>query len=267
MKRASTGTKTSKKHDTSLLRWVKDINEQNENMIVIVSEENMHIWDVIFKPEMFSNETKKPQDLKFEFESDNGAYTPCSDETNEIYERLYWSRCRGDVYGKSCFNYGNAWYQAEIDRYGNMIQENMSTGFKRIVRKIETGDLCNDIMSWFAQNGTGKVPGVHLKVYFYDSFPVSPPFVRVVCPRFKQWTGHITIGGSMCTEMLTSTGWKSDITALGFLLQLKNNITEGNGKIEHLINYEYTEKEAFTAFARVARDHGWKIPSTHVSPL
>ena len=262
MKRAGTGGKaTAKKHDTNLLRWVKEIHEQDENMIVKVPEENYHMWNVVFKPEMFAEDSNQ---LKFEFESDNGMYVPCSHETNEVYQRLYLDRCKGSI-GHSCFQYDNTYYCAEIDWNGNMKQENMRTGYKRIVRKIESGCLSDDILSWFARNSDGKIPGIHLKVYFYDSFPFSPPFVHIVCPRFQQWTGHVTIGGSMCTEMLTSTGWNKDITALAFLLQLKNNIMEGDGKIDLYNKHEYTENEALSAFERVARHHGWKIPSTHKS--
>lgn len=36
-----------------------------------------------------------------------------------------------------------------------------------------------------------------------------PPFVRVVRPRFQFRTGHVTIGGSICMELLTLSGWNS----------------------------------------------------------
>ena len=58
----------------------------------------------------------------------------------------------------------------------------------------------------------------------------------------------------MCTEMLTSTGWKNDMTAVGFLLQLKT-ILEGNGKIDLFNKHEYTEEEALSAFVRVSREN------------
>jgi len=68
---------------------------------------------------------------------------------------------------------------------------------------------------------------------FPKDYPMNPPFVRVIRPRFKfltgsysnmlvlsilytlacayknlsASTGHITIGGSICMQMLTRSGW------------------------------------------------------------
>ena len=36
---------------------------------------------------------------------------------------------------------------------------------------------------------------------------MCPPFVRVLRPRFKFLTGHVTVGGSICMQMLTKSGW------------------------------------------------------------
>ena len=51
-----------------------------------------------------------------------------------------------------------------------------------------------------------RVPGkrIVLSVSFPSSFPAQPPYVRVIRPRFAFRTGHVTIGGSICTEMLSS---------------------------------------------------------------
>jgi len=42
---------------------------------------------------------------------------------------------------------------------------------------------------------------------FPNEYPMKPPFVRVVRPRFKFLTGHITVGGSICMQALTASGW------------------------------------------------------------
>jgi hypothetical protein len=99
-------------------------------------------------------------------------------------------------------------------------------------------------------------------ISFQPDFPGSPPFVQVIRPRFQQWTGHVTIGGSMCTELLTGSGWKPDISAMGLMLQLQNNLVEGGAKVDTYNVHDYTKVEALEAFKRVARDHGWKIPSS-----
>jgi hypothetical protein len=48
---------------------------------------------------------------------------------------------------------------------------------------------------------------ITLHVTFPPNFPFSPPFIRVVRPRFAFRTGHVTVGGSICTLMLTNDGW------------------------------------------------------------
>jgi ubiquitin-conjugating enzyme E2 Q len=48
-----------------------------------------------------------------------------------------------------------------------------------------------------------EVP-VLLEIRFPPDFPWQPPFIRVVAPRFAFHTGHVTVGGSICMELLTS---------------------------------------------------------------
>jgi len=45
-------------------------------------------------------------------------------------------------------------------------------------------------------------------------YPVDPPFVRVVRPRFAFHSGHVTIGGSICMELLTRSGWSPCASSL-----------------------------------------------------
>jgi hypothetical protein len=48
---------------------------------------------------------------------------------------------------------------------------------------------------------------VKMELTFPKDYPFSPPFIRVIEPRFKFHTGHVTIGGSICHEILTRSGW------------------------------------------------------------
>jgi ubiquitin-conjugating enzyme E2 Q len=78
-----------------------------------------------------------------------------------------------------------------------------------------------------------KEKAILLHVTFPQTYPFDPPFIRVIKPRtshlpaqllclrfgegsnvrgcqntgFAFRTGHVTIGGSICTEMLTRSGW------------------------------------------------------------
>lgn len=89
-------------------------------------------------------------------------------------------------------------------------------------------------------------------------YPISPPFVRIVWPRFQFHTGHITIGGSFCIELLTNQGWSSVYRIENLLVQLKAMIVEGHGRLDpKQWNQEYSLQEAENAFVRVARQHRW----------
>ena len=46
-----------------------------------------------------------------------------------------------------------------------------------------------------------------MHVVFPPDYPFAPPFIRVLRPRFAYRTGHVTLGGSICTQLLTRSGW------------------------------------------------------------
>ena len=48
-----------------------------------------------------------------------------------------------------------------------------------------------------------RLDHVRLVMKFNDDYPFSPPFVRIVYPRFKRSTGYI-IDGAFCMELLTN---------------------------------------------------------------
>ena len=70
---------------------------------------------------------------------------------------------------------------------------------------------------------------------------------------------HVTIGGSICTEMLTSAGWSSTMT-ISVLLSIRQNMVEGGARIEpydqafSTVDYQAEAKDAFD---RMMRQHGW----------
>ena len=102
-------------------------------------------------------------------------------------------------------------------------------------------------------------PTVELEVSFGASYPSAPPFVRVVAPRFAFHTGHVTIGGSICMELLTSTGWSAEYTIEALLVTVRQAMLDGNGSLDpERAHVPYDEAEARQAFERVARQHGWK---------
>ncbi len=52
-------------------------------------------------------------------------------------------------------------------------------------------------------DATGQDPVVTLAVLFPPDFPHRPPFVRVVSPRFHQYTAHIVNGAVTCRRSPT----------------------------------------------------------------
>lgn len=102
------------------------------------------------------------------------------------------------------------------------------------------------------------IPAIEIEITFKENYPISPPFIRVVYPHFKFRSGHITVGGSLCMEMLTNQGWCPTFNVENVITQIKLAISDGEGEIDET-NYKkrYTMDEAVDAFKRVLATHGW----------
>jgi ubiquitin-conjugating enzyme E2 Q len=102
------------------------------------------------------------------------------------------------------------------------------------------------------------ISAIEIEITFKENYPIAPPFIRVVYPHFKFRSGHITVGGSLCMEMLTNQGWSPTFNVENVITQIKAAIVEGEGEIDEA-NYKrrYTMEEALDAFKRVMAVHGW----------
>lgn len=133
------------------------------------------------------------------------------------------------------------------------------------------------------------ITSILLELRFSASFPFSPPFVRVVRPRFLPFQqgggGHVTAGGSICMDLLTIDGWTAVASIESVLLQIRvammsteprparlegsRSSQNGKGKgrmIDGVGPYggraaEYGVSEAVEAFVRACRVHGWAVPT------
>jgi ubiquitin-conjugating enzyme E2 Q len=108
---------------------------------------------------------------------------------------------------------------------------------------------------------TGKA-AIELTMKFPREYPFKPPFIRVVRPRFVMHTARITIGGSICTQLLTDEGWKPIYDIESVIETIRQQITdpESKAKVDLSNASDYTEAEALEAFHRVAEHHkrvGW----------
>ncbi|KAK8086186.1 hypothetical protein PG994_001160 [Apiospora phragmitis] len=91
--------------------------------------------------------------------------------------------------------------------------------------------------------------------------------------------GHVTAGGAMCMELLTTNGWTPIASLEGVLVQVRMAITNPDPKPARLENttapatfssshshavqsrrMDYGIGEAFEAYKRAALTHGWAVP-------
>ncbi|KAI5863513.1 hypothetical protein GGS23DRAFT_596687 [Durotheca rogersii] len=109
-----------------------------------------------------------------------------------------------------------------------------------------------------------------LEFRFLRSYPMSPPFVRVIRPRFLSFMngggGHVTSGGAMCMELLTNSGWSPANSLEAVLLQVRMaicNTVPQPARLQRVSRPnpgDYSIAEAISAYTRAARLHGWEVP-------
>jgi len=123
------------------------------------------------------------------------------------------------------------------------------------------GPLADDMKTYTAQSGKNYIT---LSMKFSSDYPFKPPFIRVVEPRFKFRTGHVTLGGAICMELLTVSGWTANNDITSILIQVRAEIGSKDGGARlappnDQSNYTpYTEQDAWQAYYRAASTHGWK---------
>ncbi|CAK7221036.1 hypothetical protein SEUCBS140593_004436 [Sporothrix eucalyptigena] len=115
---------------------------------------------------------------------------------------------------------------------------------------------------------TLNVQSIVCELRFGPDYPLSPPLVRVIRPRFMPFLlgggGNVTAGGAMCMELLTSTGWSPANQTDAVLLQVRLALcaTDRPARLDSkLFRRDYGIGEAFEAYKRAAATHGWQIPA------
>ncbi|KAI9714971.1 MAG: hypothetical protein M1812_006284 [Candelaria pacifica] len=115
---------------------------------------------------------------------------------------------------------------------------------------------------------TRNIKSVILELRFGKDYPMSPPFVRVIRPRFLSFMsgggGHVTAGGALCMELLTNSGWSAVNSIESILLQVRLAISSTDPKPARLEPgggiSDYHVAEAVDAYIRACRTHGWEVP-------
>ncbi|KFA78929.1 hypothetical protein S40288_00592 [Stachybotrys chartarum IBT 40288] len=107
-----------------------------------------------------------------------------------------------------------------------------------------------------------------LELRFGKDYPLTPPFVRVVRPRFLPFMmgggGHVTAGGSICSEALTSSAWTPVMKMEALLLQIRLQLCslDPPARLDgHRHSQSYSIGEALDGYRRSAAAHGWKMPA------
>ncbi|RYX79858.1 hypothetical protein EON71_00260 [bacterium] len=77
-------------------------------------------------------------------------------------------------------------------------------------------------------------------------------------------TGHVTVGGALCTERLnlsgTDRGWRPDIKIWSLLLECRQLLIDGGASVDfEKIHVKYNEVEAIQSFQRISKQHGWNV--------
>lgn len=106
-----------------------------------------------------------------------------------------------------------------------------------------------------------------MEIRFGKDYPMSPPFIRIVRPRFVSFMngggGHVTAGGALCMELLTNSGWSAVSNIESVLLQVRLAISSTEPRPARLESgpvREYAIGEAIEAYVRACHAHGWEVP-------
>ncbi|KAF8641742.1 hypothetical protein AX16_009819 [Volvariella volvacea WC 439] len=113
-----------------------------------------------------------------------------------------------------------------------------------------------------------NVNSLIFEIRFPPTFPNSPPFFRIITPRFLPFIqgggGHVTGGGSICMDLLTADGWLPSYSIPAVLMQIKlaiSNLDPRPARLSQDWKRPYSPYEALEGFRRAAATHGWKVPA------
>jgi ubiquitin-protein ligase len=108
------------------------------------------------------------------------------------------------------------------------------------------------------------VKDIKLRIEFSEEYPYHPPFIHILYPEFETGTAHVTSDGAICMESLTRSGWSQLTSMENLLIQIKDVLVSGNGRIKvsstfsrYFNNAIYDTNKAKESFNRVAKAHGW----------
>jgi ubiquitin-conjugating enzyme E2 Q len=154
-----------------------------------------------------------------------------------------------------------------IHELGWYIDAQLIDNFYQWIVELHTFDATSPLAKDMKAAG---ITSVVLEIRFGKDYPHSPPFVRVIRPRFLPFTmgggGHVTAGGAMCMELLTNSGWSAVSSIESVLLQVRMAMMNPEPKPARLESQnkagqrDYGIWEAIEAYKRACAQHGWQVP-------
>ncbi|KAJ3509436.1 hypothetical protein NLJ89_g5227 [Agrocybe chaxingu] len=113
-----------------------------------------------------------------------------------------------------------------------------------------------------------KINSIIFEIRFPPTFPNSPPFFRIITPRFLPFIhgggGHVTGGGSICMDLLTTDGWLPSYSISAILMQIRlaiSNLEPRPARLAPNWNTPYGIEESLVGYKRAAATHNWTIVS------
>ncbi|KAK7603755.1 hypothetical protein V9T40_003754 [Parthenolecanium corni] len=133
----------------------------------------------------------------------------------------------------------------------------------RLFSVDKDSQLCKDLAMLKEKEGKDAIV---LNMTFKDTFPFTPPFVRVVDPVISG--GYVLIGGAICMELLTQQGWSSAYTIEAVILQIAATLVYGKARIQFgpqkvPVQNQYTlarAQQSFNSLVHIHEKNGWFTP-------
>jgi ubiquitin-conjugating enzyme E2 Q len=110
---------------------------------------------------------------------------------------------------------------------------------------------------------------VEIEIRWGPQKPITPPFVRVLQPRFLPFSdgsgGHVTVGGSLCMSVLTMDDWSPVYSIVQILIMVHLSLCSMDPWPARIAEKGgYLEEEAMDAYICVATTHGWRNPEDYI---
>ncbi|XP_065221622.1 ubiquitin-conjugating enzyme E2 Q2 [Planococcus citri] len=176
-----------------------------------------------------------------------GAITGSVQANNRLMKELR------DIYNSETFKRGV--YSIEL------VGDSLYEWNVRLINVDADSPLHKDLMVLKEKEGKDSIL---LNMTFKDTFPFTPPFVRVVDPIISG--GYVLIGGAICMELLTQQGWSSAYTVEAVIIQIAATLVKGKARIQFgstkLSNQNSLARaqQSFNSLVQIHEKSGWFTP-------